>query len=123
MGTAMIILSISAIIGLALALAAGFYLGWSIGRKRQLVEKQVEFKRDEALRENAQVDFEYVRDKADEIVSIANGIAVRARKAHGTVLKTHSAPGCASPAEQPSFVASAPTSSEPSKEAGSGRAD
>ena len=73
----------------AAALIVGFFLGWFIGRRAKTVITTRDAARDAAYRENAQVDFEAVRDKANEIVRLANEIATRATRAHDTVLDPH----------------------------------
>lgn len=73
----------------ATALIVGFFLGWIIGRRFKTVTTTRDASRDAAYRENAQVDFEVVRDKANEIVRLANEIATRATRAHDTVLDPH----------------------------------
>jgi hypothetical protein len=44
---------------------------------------------DEAIRENAQIDFEFVRNKAIQITKLANEIVARATTAHDTVRPPH----------------------------------
>ena len=71
------------------ALILGFVLGWFIGRRAMTATTTKDAARDTAYRENAQVDFEAVRDKANDIVRLANEIASRATRAHDTVLDPH----------------------------------
>jgi uncharacterized membrane-anchored protein YhcB (DUF1043 family) len=73
----------------AAAFVVGFFLGWIIGRRTKMIAVSKDMKRDEHFRENAQVDFEFVRSKAHDIVRLANEIAKRATDAHDTVLDPH----------------------------------
>ncbi len=73
----------------ATALIVGFILGWIIGRRAKTVTTTRDAFLDAAYRENAQVDFEFVRDKANEIVRLANEITTRATSAHDIVLDPH----------------------------------
>jgi hypothetical protein len=77
------------LLAFAVAMALGFFVGWAAGRHNKASNLGRDIQRDEALRENAQVDFEFVRTKADEIIRLASDISKRAKTAHDTVLIPH----------------------------------
>jgi hypothetical protein len=84
------ILVIAFVVVAGAALGAGFFLGWTIGRRRQEADKE-DIKRHKAYRENAQKDFDSIRSLADEIIDRANTIGARAGKAEKTVEPTQAA--------------------------------
>ena len=73
----------------AAALAVGFILGWFIGRRAKTVTTTRDAARDAAYHENAQRDFEFVRDKANEILRLAHEIVTRATRAPDLLVDPH----------------------------------
>ena len=71
------------------ALVAGFVLGWFIGRRLKTVTATETAALDHAYRENAKFDFEFIRNKANDIVRLANEINTRTASAGVTILDPH----------------------------------